>query len=70
MKNNKGLGLLTLFGATLAMLGPAAAVAVDMSGVVTGVTDQITESWESSIPIIAAVLGITIGVRLIRKWAK
>lgn len=62
--------LLAGLGVMAALTLPASAVAIDMSGVVTGVTDQITESWESSIPIIAAVLGITIGVRLIKKWAR
>lgn len=70
MKSKKGLGLFTALGAMIAAIGTASAVAVDMSGVVTGVTDQITESWETAVPIIAAIVGISIGVRLIKRWAK
>lgn len=71
---NKKLGAMWAFLLAFVVMtfcaSPAMAVAVDMSGVVTGVTDQITESWETSIPIIAAILGIVIGVRLIKRWAK
>jgi len=66
---NKNLGLV-LLTAALAASTTAASAAVDFAPLTTGLVDQVEDAAGYAIPIIAAILGIGLIFKLIRRWAK
>lgn len=57
-----------LVALVLVMIADSArAVAIDMSPLTTGMTDQIDESVSTALPILGTLLALYLGVKLIRR---
>lgn len=60
--------MIALLGISATLASSASAVAVDMSSIATGATEQLTDTVPDILPVVGAVVAIALGIKLFKRF--